>query len=158
MWPELGLVDEDAAHHPPPLVHERVASAVTSSADLVRAVADRIRGASDFDEVRTLLTAFRQAEVLPDLLELPVERAPPPPDVNLDLALADLPAGADAFVKLCLISKAVPGRPRDVAQSAGDGRRHRDRNRPDALHVEMKVARIGDPSRRKRPGYSGTCK
>jgi hypothetical protein len=61
MWAELGLGDEDAAHHPPPLAYERVASRIAATADLVRVVADRIRGASDFDEVRTLLTPEAEA-------------------------------------------------------------------------------------------------
>jgi hypothetical protein len=61
MWAELGLADEDAALHPPPLAYERVASAVVGSADLVRTVADRIREVPDFDEVRTLLTPEAEA-------------------------------------------------------------------------------------------------
>jgi hypothetical protein len=68
MWGELGLVEDDAAHHPPPLAYERVAGAVAASADLVRAVAERIRGAPDFDEVRTVLTPEAEA------IELDVQR------------------------------------------------------------------------------------
>ena len=56
MWAELGLVDEDAVRHPPPLVYERVASTVAGSGDLVRAIAERIRCEPGFDEARTVLS------------------------------------------------------------------------------------------------------
>jgi len=55
MWAELGLIDEEAVRHPPPLVYERVASTVEGTADLVRAVAERLRAQPGFDEVSTVV-------------------------------------------------------------------------------------------------------
>ena len=64
MWAELGLADEEAVRHPPPLVYERVASTIAGSGDLVRAVAERIRRAPDFDETRTVLSIEAEANDL----------------------------------------------------------------------------------------------
>lgn len=55
MYAELGLVDEDAARHPPPLAYERVADAVAGSAERARALAERARAAPGFDEAVTVV-------------------------------------------------------------------------------------------------------
>lgn len=57
MWADLGLVDEEAARHPPPLVYERVASAVEGVGELVRAAAERLRAQPGFDEASTVVSA-----------------------------------------------------------------------------------------------------
>lgn len=56
MWSELGLVDRDAASHPPPLAHERVAAQVPGSGELSREVAERLRRAPGFDDTTSSLS------------------------------------------------------------------------------------------------------
>jgi hypothetical protein len=62
MWAELGLVDGEAARHPPPLAHERVAEDVPGSGELARAMAERLRRAPGFDDSTT--TFSREAEAV----------------------------------------------------------------------------------------------
>jgi hypothetical protein len=57
MWTELGLIDQDAVRHPPPMVHERVAQTIAGTAELARGVAARLRATPGFDEATTALSA-----------------------------------------------------------------------------------------------------
>src|SRR5262249_18027572 len=64
MWAELGLRDDDDARYPPPLAYERVAGSVAGSADLVKAVAERIRKAPGFDDASTVMPPEAEATEL----------------------------------------------------------------------------------------------
>lgn len=55
MWNELGLEDE-AASHPPPLAHERVAQLVPGSGELCQSVAEAVRRQPGFKDASTVVT------------------------------------------------------------------------------------------------------
>jgi hypothetical protein len=57
MWSDLGLVDRASPLHPPPLAHERVAERVPGSAEVSRAVAERLRRAPGFSDAASVLSA-----------------------------------------------------------------------------------------------------
>jgi hypothetical protein len=57
MWNELGLTDKSAPFFLPPLAHERVAERVSGSADVSRAVAERLRQVPGFSDATSILSA-----------------------------------------------------------------------------------------------------
>ncbi len=99
--------------------------------------------------------ALRQAEIACDALERWIERAPPAPRVDLHLALADLPGVAHAPVEQRLVSQAIPGGMRDLAQAARARLGQRQRDRSGADHVEVELIDARGPPRRERPRRPG---
>jgi hypothetical protein len=84
MWGELGLVDEEAASHPPPLAHERIAELIPGSGELCQSVAEAVRRRPDFKDAASVVTEQEAGGTL-ELQRFVRERggAPRAPDGSL---------------------------------------------------------------------------
>lgn len=91
--------DHERAHHAVGLL-----GVLVRRKELARAVDQQVV------ELSAQRAALGQAEVAPDLRELRPQRPLPSPRVDLELARADLPAGAHALVEHRLVPEAVAGR------------------------------------------------